>query len=93
MHDNLHHQLYSYAVREEIERDGEIATTLRDIYMRRLAPIAPVTAPGMSELLQRYGTDDAIEITERFAKRTRDAIRESGGASGSEKRGKAGGDA
>jgi sugar-specific transcriptional regulator TrmB len=78
LHDNLHHQLFTYAVREQTRGEGEVAELLRAVYMRRVAAIAPIATPGWRELLRRYGTAEGVELTDRFIEKNRAAAQKLG---------------
>lgn len=78
LHDNLHHQLFTYAVREQTRGEGEVAELLRAVYMRRVAAIAPIATPGWRELLRRYGTAEGVELTDRFIEKNRAAAQKFG---------------
>ncbi len=73
LHDNFHHQLFTYAVRETLADEREVLDRLRSVYEERLAGIAPISTPGWETLLRRHGSEDALELTRRIlARRTRD---------------------
>ncbi|GEM_PF-341889 len=71
LHDNLHHQLFTYAVRESLSDRPEVLDAMRAVYDRRLRRIAPVSSPGFGELLSRYGSERARELAERLTERRR----------------------
>ncbi len=66
LHDNFHHQLFSYAVVETLADDPSTRQRLRQIYNTRIRAIAPLRSLGWREMLRRFGSEDAVRFTNEF---------------------------
>lgn len=79
LHDNFHHQLFTYAVAESLAQDDEISRRLMDIYKKRLRAIAPIRSIGWQTMLKRFGSEGALRITEEFLAESDRKFRENDG--------------
>ncbi|MGP1347022.1 MAG: TrmB family transcriptional regulator [Phycisphaerales bacterium] len=70
LHDNFHHQLFTYAVFEEAKQDTPLRDRLLAIYRSRLHDIAPLRTLGMDEILRRFGTEEGRARVEEFRRRS-----------------------
>lgn len=66
LHDNFHHQLLTYAIRDSLRDDTELLDKIKGVYKKRLPGIAPITTPGWTELLKRHGGEHATERTRQL---------------------------
>ncbi|TVQ78059.1 MAG: hypothetical protein EA380_06540 [Phycisphaeraceae bacterium] len=72
LHDNFHHQLFTYAIAEGLAQDDPMRGKLMRIYESRLLGIAPLRSPGWRTMLERFGSEDAQRLTdEHIAKSDR----------------------
>ena len=85
LHDNFHHQLFTYAVFEEAKQDQPLRDRLLAIYRTRLHDIAPLRSLGMDEILRRFGTEEGRARVDEIllrSERARAALRSGGGGDG-----------
>ena len=62
LHDNFHHQLYTYAVREALADEPELRARLQQVYNERLRNLAPLRTRGLITLLTRHGSEGALAL-------------------------------
>lgn len=79
LHDNFHHQLFTYAVAESLPKENPMRRQLMRIYESRLLGIAPLRSPGWKTMLERFGSEDAQRLTDEFIAKA-DRTRSQGGS-------------
>ncbi len=66
LHDNVHHQVHTYAVAEAFADEPELMARVRAVHDTRLAGIAPIATPGWRALMDRHGTAEARALTDEL---------------------------